>query len=411
MDTRRPSNMFYRAKDGIYSTFLPRSSSNTLYDFVGAAIDWSENGQPTHYRILDTFLSDSMSDALLLRLARKLKERHGSLEILLTCPDSPFATARGQSIGQHPTAELKTGLKHLYMALHTHGLVDGPEGGSTLESLTSLAGLLTSEATNDRVKVKFYSVAPSAPMYFLGDLLVSSRFSYGKSSVDNPWLLIVDDGDRMNRDDVYSSYAAEFTAIWNDRTTTASPIAVPPLSFDLRGEKKERQIAVLSLEIVPFTDNTGLDWQLDAIHTLCEALANHPTMHASWPDDLISVHVGDGAALTFLNPHDAVAPLDLALHLASKARPHEFPQLRQGIAYGRAAVGWSSAATRTCIGQPMQVAARVMASCSPGEIRVTDSYYDAHMSHRHPWADLAGPPFEIPGSGRTEIRCRTIKAA
>ena len=402
MDSTRPSQMFYRAKDGVYSTYLPRSTSSTLYDFVGAAIAWSDDRKPACFRILDTFLSDSMSDALLSGLARQLSQRGGTMEILLTCPDSQFAIARGISIGQTPSEELETGLKRLHGALRANGLVKDPAIKAKRDSLVSTAQLLTSDDTDKRLSLRFYTVAPSAPMYFLGDLLVSSRFSHGNSSVDNPWMLIVDD-EQMNEDDVFSSYAREFKSIWD--TATPSPIGVPPLSFD---SEDERPVAVLFLDIVPFSDKSALGWQLDAVHTLCDALTSQPRVQDAWPDDFICIHVGDGAALAFLNSRDALAAVEVARDLRKKAKPHEFPQLRQGIAYGRVAVGRTSAATRTCIGQPMKIAAQVMASCEPGEIRVTEPYYELCMSGRHPWADLASAPFVLPVTSGPEIRCRTI---
>jgi hypothetical protein len=397
--------MFYRAKDGIYSTYLPRTTSSTLYDFVGAAIAWSDDRNPARFRILDTFLSDSMSDALLSGLARQLSQRGGTMEILLTCPDSQFAIARGLSIGQRPSDELETGLKRLHGALRANGLVKDKEAESKAkrDSLVSTAQLLTSDDTDKRLSLRFYTVAPSAPMYFLGDLLVSSRFSHGNSSVENPWMLIVDD-ERMNEDDVYSSYAREFKSIWD--TASPSPIGVPPLSFD---SEEERPVAVLFLEIVPFSDKGALGWQLDAVHTICEALTTQPRVQDAWPDDLICIHVGDGAALAFLNSRDALAAVEVARDLRKRAKPHEFPQLRQGVAYGRVAVGRTSAATRTCIGQPMQIAARVMTSCEPGEIRVTEPYYELCMNGRHPWADLASASYEVPVNSGLGIHCRTIR--
>src|SRR5690348_1452468 len=110
----KPANLFYTARDGVYTSFLPgKEPATALHNFVETYLSWFDEGGAADFMLLDTFLSDAMSLHLLSKVVHQLKSRGGSLKVLLAAPDSAFACARGDAIDQDPTRELQIGLRNL----------------------------------------------------------------------------------------------------------------------------------------------------------------------------------------------------------------------------------------------------------------------------------------------------------
>jgi hypothetical protein len=195
--------------------------SRAFSTFVEKAINWSDvhNSSQGSYRfsLLDTFFSDSIPVELFEQIFRR-SSRDSPGRLLIVDPTSPYAVARAMSIGgatcqkrAHSGLEmLATAMQGATRLLHMAGI-----------SLTDLSNLNISELAREvhelgnqlNIAVRFYSIAPSGPLYFFRDILLSGRFSVGVSAVELPWTMVIDDP--TCNGDQYDILLREFNHIWD----------------------------------------------------------------------------------------------------------------------------------------------------------------------------------------------------
>lgn len=215
----------YRARDGILEThFNGNEGVGAFFEFALDAVNKSE-GRPGDYWILDTFLSDSMSEQLLDKIFRK-SPPSSTVRILLANPTSPFAVARGQSIGQNAIDHSIRGLEYIQNALSRlpnkapssakPGRPSGSETYQLLSHMKTQIGAINTISEHNNVELRFYSIAPSGPLYFLHDILLCGRYCAGKSAIDVPWSMVVDHPDIEG--DYYEILREEFEYIWKHST-------------------------------------------------------------------------------------------------------------------------------------------------------------------------------------------------
>jgi nucleoside phosphorylase len=212
----RPHWLHYRAKDGIFETFFgPRSSPDELAHYLERAITWSQDAEVGTYQLLDSFLSDSLNQTLLSNIF-SLTSATRRAKILIADPSSDFALARAKSIGQIAAKEVRSGIHNILAAIKIAARIELPN----LESLSfdDLVNLVHEHESKVYLEVRFYSEAPSSPMYFFKDILVSGRFCAGLSSSKLPWTMIVDDPSVPG--DLYDIYNDEFERIWEKAKTS-----------------------------------------------------------------------------------------------------------------------------------------------------------------------------------------------
>ncbi len=441
----RPDHLFYRAKDGLYSMYLPalrpgdeavdeasleddnaesfaslaspkaakgksgpkseqddRSARRPLHEFIERAVLWSDTEEqgPARYRILDTFLSNAVSDELLKAMAEELVRRGGSLNVLVVAPDSTFARSRGAAIDQLPVKQLRVGLNNLIRALaDARAIKERPlPSGATLYDLAN--ALKTWERDpRVRVRVRYYASPASAPMYFLNDILATGRFSFGSSASYNPWSLIVRDPGFEG--DLFRSYLREFIAIWKE--AELDPVSDRPLSF---APESDPVVSVLALDLGALDPRAGVASERELLEHLCDQLdlSKAPVLRAAWPDDLVCLHRGTGASLIFLKPEQREALVDLALALMDTHDDTDLG-LRLALAHGPVTLGSTSTTARYCLGAPLNEADRLTLSGHPGRILMTEAYF--RVCSLAPWADQVTPPMYLPGP-RDRINYREL---
>ena len=232
----RPHWLPYRAKDGIVETFFGLDGpEENLFSFFERAIAWSQSSEKGSFRLLDSFLSDSLTSDLLATIFYYSSLAH-STKILIVDPESDFALARAKSIGQVAAKEVRAGICNILNAIQKVSEIKI----ASLDSLSfdDLLNLLQEHAQRVALEVRFYSEVPSGPHYFLKDILLSGRFCAGSSSSRLPWTMIIDNPQYSG--DLYDVYSNEFDRIWRGasptperRTSITSSTSSTRPSFDL----------------------------------------------------------------------------------------------------------------------------------------------------------------------------------
>lgn len=223
----RPDWLSYRAKDGVYTTYLPsrEGQSSDFKYFVDRAIFWSDKatsrGRTTYgYSVLDTFMADFLTPSHLESMLRR-SNAENPLRLLLTDPYSAFGEARATAINDG-TAEdrASTGARILISAIENFRGRDakGLDRASYTELLQRLDATL--EDSGVPMSIRYYGVIPSGPMLFLKDIVLAGSYSVNLSSMRLPWMMIVDDP--ITDDDRFNVYYDEFENIW-DNYSVASP--------------------------------------------------------------------------------------------------------------------------------------------------------------------------------------------
>lgn len=383
----KPNHLFYAARDGVYTSFLPgKEPATALHSFVETYLSWSDEGGPADFRLLDTFLSDAVSLHLLSKVVHQLKSRGGKLRVLLAAPDSAFACARGQAIGQDPTKELLTGVANLRTALQDHEVL--PRPGMRIgrnETLSEIVGSFDEldRSENLSVEVRFYEVAPSAPMYFFDDLLITSRFSYGSSSVANPWWLVVND-DRIDND-LYASYYNEFDKIWAHADADPIRSNAPRLLSE-----EEQRATVLAVRIGADITERALYAYAATLAPLWEAVGNSTAVKRAERNVSITPWT-DGAIVAFLDPEHACLPLELAAELFQRYG-HEL-DLRYAIVRGSLVLVQTGTFTRHCVGAPNDLAGSLSRRVESHCVAMSEQYYRDYVHEPERWGTIdEGPP-------------------
>jgi nucleoside phosphorylase len=213
-NSARPHWLPYRAKDGVVEIFLGlNGSEDSLISFFDRAITWARASEKGAFRLLDSFLSDSLTVDLLAKIFQSSSSAHPT-EILIVDPESDFALARAKSIGQVAAKEVRSGVLNILYAIQaTCGIEFANLETSSFEELLKI---LQDNARRVSLEVRFYSEMPSGPHYFFKDILLSGRFCAGLSSSKLPWTMIIDDPGYKG--DLYDVYSDEFNRIWEKAT-------------------------------------------------------------------------------------------------------------------------------------------------------------------------------------------------
>jgi len=203
----------YSARDGILETHFYGDGAKAGYSkWVMDALELSDaDGDPSksEYRLLDTFFSDSMSEALLEQILERASGA-SPVRMLVVDPTCPFAENRATSIGDDSAVKrAHKGLRVIAKALRTDIRreinVKDPDD-------PVLLSLIRKAEESAYINLQFYHVTPSGPLYFFKDIVLCGRFCYGESAIRLPWSMIINDPHRD--DDLYDILAAEFEEVW-----------------------------------------------------------------------------------------------------------------------------------------------------------------------------------------------------
>ncbi len=219
----RPKNLPFRTKDGLYMTWLPED--NNFEVFVNNSIQWSVSEQrsdtegPNKFALIDTFFADFIEGSPIKNILEKCTQ--GSpFKMLLIDPSSPYAKARVSAIDVVNSYDRAAeGIKKL---------IDSISGWALEKKIIREKPIIESNDYFERVrllekyvslwkvpiKVKYYSAVPSGPRLFLNDILIAGHFCVNNSSLNFPWLMLVNNPD-TNRDS-FDVFQDEFDTIWND---------------------------------------------------------------------------------------------------------------------------------------------------------------------------------------------------
>jgi TIR domain len=235
----RPEWLSYRAKDGIYTTYLPaeHGQSAAFTYFVDRAIAWSDKAAtPVEasygYSILDTFMADSLIPSHFEAMLHRASPS-SPLRLLLADPYSAFGEARAAAIADG-TAEdrsrtgaavLLTGIEN-FLGRDVKGL-----DGATYSQLLKRINLTVAEF-DVPLALRYYGVIPSGPMLFLKDILLAGNYCINLSSMRLPWLMIIDEP--SNKYDRFNVYRNEFENIWHNYSVELPGSADEQTSATLR---------------------------------------------------------------------------------------------------------------------------------------------------------------------------------
>ncbi len=317
--TSRPKWLAYRAKDGIYETHF--ANGNTcraeLLDFVGRALEWASasdeypdrgNGggpQPNdarnEYRILDTFLSDSVTISELVRLFAGARRSRAPVKILLVDPTCEFALARAASIQfprpqKSPIEEVEEGLRIILDALQDVHELRLPMNSSQC-TFEDLIATIREHGESHDIELRLYTQVPGGPLMFFRDILLCGRYGVGTSSIALPWNMIIDDGYRA--DDVYDLLWNEYDFLWTQSEASGSAKyriflshakENAPLAGELDNSLRDNDIEVFLAE---HAIGAGEEWndRLRAELVACSELlllASPASVKSSW----VQVEVG-----------------------------------------------------------------------------------------------------------------------
>lgn len=106
MFSERPEKLSYRARSGIYYIILA-DEFDRFQEAFNNLLRWADTSETEYsdsvdgFRILDTFLSDTISADSLSQLFRKSLRHRIPIKTLLVNPNSQFARARNESLRRH----------------------------------------------------------------------------------------------------------------------------------------------------------------------------------------------------------------------------------------------------------------------------------------------------------------------
>lgn len=234
MDARRPKQLAYRAKSGIYDVHFEhdkRDCREFFRDFIARAMHWADSNDEealdpsknkNEYRILDSFFSDSFERSDVAAFIKSAKKHSGTVKFLLANPYSEFAKARAKSIVHphsqgDPESEMRKGL---LLILHSMNEVFGITSSKQWDksSLIEIVSYIQNEGTRHRIELRFYNVFTGGPLIFFRDILLTGRYDFGISSIALPWNMIVND---IFRDyDLFDMHWNVFDKIWSEARKT-----------------------------------------------------------------------------------------------------------------------------------------------------------------------------------------------
>ena len=259
MDTR-PIDLKHKASYGIENVYsylsepLPQYLERTLKWSDGCdgaqnrlkdeeKRDYSKEGV---FRILDTFLSDSVNESFLqqifsrsIRMFEAMNRRPNKVEILaqevsiypctilLVNPYCHYALARHEGINANnanntnksniTTESITTeerasrGLRHILKGIYDATNYDYDSTSIDKLSFEDLHSRIKQTKESVGLDLKFYDKTPSGPMFFFKDLLVYGRFCADRTSTKRSWQRIVDNP--LQNDDLYDQFNTEYQYI------------------------------------------------------------------------------------------------------------------------------------------------------------------------------------------------------
>ena len=226
MFEERPNNLPFRAKDGLYMTWIPNDIS--FDEFVKVGIRWSKSYDPEtskneakrDYSLIDTFFGEFINSSSIETILH-ICDKESPFRILLIDPNSLYALARADamSVGT-AVGRSKKGIKTLFEAISNWALtkgkiVEGLEIEKEDESYFELTKRFFECIRKHEVPmtIKYYNAVPSGPRLFMKDILIAGHYCVDQSSLKFPWLMLVDNPDTEN--DSFDVFYAEFNRIWN----------------------------------------------------------------------------------------------------------------------------------------------------------------------------------------------------
>lgn len=201
----------YRAREGVLETHLTDAPGGPdLQSFVRRAVDLGrEAPTPTSFRLLDSFLSDTLEVSTLIYLIANRPP--AGVKFCLANPRSRYALARAGAIGEEVSVtRFVRGLRKICKAI-----VDVVEASvPNVEELQEhdLLRLISTLGAECGVDFRTYEIVPSGPLWFFSDILLMGRFSPARSSLYMPWTMVVDDPHFQH--DLYSKLSEEFDTVW-----------------------------------------------------------------------------------------------------------------------------------------------------------------------------------------------------
>lgn len=272
MEHQRPANLAYRAANGIVEVHFPPANAGGIKafnNFVSKAMAWAGLSAPdpkkagpesrgSRILLLDTFFGDTLETERL----RDMLVQPCPMTILLSDPRSPFSAARAASANQTPvdpfgptsTAEdrLAEGLRKIAEAIHQAARERGKTGiepHSVRAEIREVADWIRNNSQWCNLTVKYYTVVPGGPMYFFNDLVLVGRYAFGRSSIELPWQLIINDPHVDT--DLYDVLRREFQSI-DDRFSSPTllpkePDPHPKLYSDAEPADRPRQEKTLRI--------------------------------------------------------------------------------------------------------------------------------------------------------------------
>jgi|GEM_PF-6595000 hypothetical protein len=244
----RPDRLAYRAKDGIYTTYLPspEAQATDFNYFVDRTIAWSDQavdsgGRNYGYSVLDTFMADFLAPSHFESMLRRVSAE-APLRVLLVDPYSAFGEARAAAIADGSAEDrARTGISVLVNAIENFRGRDAK--GLARASYESLLARLNAGIHDFDIpmEIRYYGVIPSGPMLFLKDLLIAGSYSVNLSSMRLPWEMIVDD--QATLIDRFDVCRTEFESIWGDYSVSVPGAADEQSNATMRVASRARDHA------------------------------------------------------------------------------------------------------------------------------------------------------------------------
>ena len=226
MFEHRPKNLPFRTKDGLYATWLPdnrdNSNSNSFEEFVRAGIQWSkepssEEISSHEYALIGTFFARFIGAYTVSEILNQCT-KDSPFKILLLDPLSPYAKARALALGTQPLKRALQGIWKLIEAANLWAL-NNHKTTETLdvndlnyhESVDFLRSFVAEKDVPLDLKLYNNSI-PSGPRLFLKDIVIAGHYCAHQSSLQLPWLMLVDNPDTKH--DSFDVFWEEFNEIW-----------------------------------------------------------------------------------------------------------------------------------------------------------------------------------------------------
>lgn len=193
------------------------SQLKELFEFAEEKCFKKEDEKYKAIRILDTFLSDSFILNMIKKIIANAKVDGYRTEILLLDPFSIFAESRARALSIDAVEEINSTLfciREAIAEIREKRSLPRKDFESKKMKPQFLFDQLSAirKFPEFQLDIKFYELLTDTPMYLISQFIMKGFILHNRTSMKNPWMIIVDDP--TQEDDLFDYLSWNFDDIW-----------------------------------------------------------------------------------------------------------------------------------------------------------------------------------------------------